>query len=40
VSEYRSEYVDFGFFTGEELGGLLTQLVHFKPPQAGTDTAE
>ena len=25
--------VDFGFFAGDELGGLLTQLVHFKQPQ-------
>jgi catechol 2,3-dioxygenase-like lactoylglutathione lyase family enzyme len=33
VSEYRSDYVDFGFFTGDELGGLLTQLVHFKQPR-------
>jgi catechol 2,3-dioxygenase-like lactoylglutathione lyase family enzyme len=30
VSEYRSGAVDFAFFTGEHLGGLLTQLVHFK----------
>lgn len=33
ISEYRSEQVDFGFFTGDELGGLLTQLVHFKQPR-------
>ena len=33
ISEYRSEQVDFGFFTGDELGRLLTQLVHFKQPR-------
>lgn len=33
VSEYRSEQVDFAFFAGDELGGLLTQLVHFKRPR-------
>ena len=30
VSEYRSEQVDFAFFAGDDLGGLLAQLVHFK----------
>lgn len=35
VSEYRSQYVDFGFFTGDDLGGLLTQLVHFREPRHG-----
>jgi catechol 2,3-dioxygenase-like lactoylglutathione lyase family enzyme len=36
VSEYRSERVDFGFFAGVDLGGLLTQLVHFKQPRLPT----
>jgi 4-hydroxyphenylpyruvate dioxygenase-like putative hemolysin len=35
VSEYRSEQVDFAFFTGDDLGGLLAQLVHFKQPRNG-----
>jgi 4-hydroxyphenylpyruvate dioxygenase-like putative hemolysin len=30
VSEYRSEQVDFAFFDGDDLGGVLAQLVHFK----------
>jgi catechol 2,3-dioxygenase-like lactoylglutathione lyase family enzyme len=33
VSEYRSEQVDFAFFAGDDLGGLLAQLVHFKQPR-------
>ena len=33
VSEYRSEQVDFAFFTGDDLGGVLAQLVHFKQPR-------
>jgi catechol 2,3-dioxygenase-like lactoylglutathione lyase family enzyme len=33
VSEYRSEQVDFAFFAGDDLGGLLAQLVHFKRPR-------
>lgn len=33
VSEYRSEQVDFAFFAGDGLGGLLAQLVHFKQPR-------
>ena len=33
VSEHRSEQVDFAFLAGDDLGGLLTQLVHFKQPR-------
>jgi catechol 2,3-dioxygenase-like lactoylglutathione lyase family enzyme len=33
VSEYRSEQVDFAFFAGDDLGGVLAQLVHFKQPR-------
>ncbi|HTU04558.1 MAG TPA: VOC family protein [Trebonia sp.] len=33
VSEYRSEQVDFAFFDGDDLGGVLAQLVHFKQPR-------
>ncbi|HEX4399355.1 MAG TPA: hypothetical protein VH136_17075 [Trebonia sp.] len=33
VSEYRSEQVDFAFFAGDDLGGLLAQLVRFKGPR-------
>jgi len=33
VSEYRSEQVDFAFFAGDDLGGELAQLVHFKQPR-------
>ncbi len=29
VSEYRSEYVDFVFLEGDNLGGALAQLIHF-----------
>jgi catechol 2,3-dioxygenase-like lactoylglutathione lyase family enzyme len=29
VSEYRSDHVDFIFFSGPDLGGALVQLVHF-----------
>jgi hypothetical protein len=25
--------VDFAFFTGDDLGGVLAQLVHFKQPR-------
>ena len=35
VSEYRSGQVDFAFFAGDDLGGLLAQLVHFKQPRPG-----
>ena len=35
VSEYRSEQVDFAFFDGDDLGGVLAQLVHFKQPRPG-----
>ena len=38
VSEYRSEQVDFAFFAGDDLGGLLAQLVHFKQPRPGSGT--
>ena len=40
VSEYRSEQVDFAFFAGDDLGGLLAQLVHFKQPRPGYQTKE
>jgi catechol 2,3-dioxygenase-like lactoylglutathione lyase family enzyme len=33
VSEYRSDYVDFTFFASPDLGGALTQLVHFNRPR-------
>jgi hypothetical protein len=33
VSEYRSEYVDFAFFTGGDLGGALAQLIQFHQPR-------
>jgi catechol 2,3-dioxygenase-like lactoylglutathione lyase family enzyme len=33
VSEYRSEYVDFVFLDGDDLGGALTQLIHFNQPR-------
>jgi catechol 2,3-dioxygenase-like lactoylglutathione lyase family enzyme len=40
VSEYRSEQVDFAFFAGDDLGGLLAQLVHFKQPRPGYRTTD
>ena len=40
VSEYRSEQVDFAFFDGDDLGGLLAQLVHFKQPRPGYQTKD
>jgi len=40
VSEYRSEQVDFAFFAGDDLGGLLAQLVHFKQPRPGYQTRD
>ncbi len=33
VSEYRSEYVDFVFLDGCDLGGPLAQLIHFNQPR-------
>jgi Glyoxalase/Bleomycin resistance protein/Dioxygenase superfamily len=33
VSEYRSGYVDFAFFSGGALGGALAQLIHFHQPR-------
>ena len=33
VSEYRSDYVDFVFMEGKELGGPLTQLVRLNQPR-------
>jgi methylmalonyl-CoA/ethylmalonyl-CoA epimerase len=40
VSEYRSEQVDFAFFDGDDLGGVLAQLVHFKQPRPGYQTRD
>jgi catechol 2,3-dioxygenase-like lactoylglutathione lyase family enzyme len=33
ISEYRSEYVDFAFFSGGDLGGALAQLIQFNQPR-------
>jgi hypothetical protein len=33
VSEYRSDYVDFAFFRGGDLGGALAQLIQFHQPR-------
>ena len=33
TSEYRSDYADYAFFTGDVLGGTLAQLVQYKQPR-------